>query len=90
VRWGNAFLVPNEGRYFLFNEKGDLIIARLTPKGYTEIDRAHIIEPTGQLVASSKYGPARKVVWSHPAFAGQTVFVRNDKEIVAVSLAAEK
>src|SRR5262249_7357665 len=38
-RWANAFLVPHGDRFFLFNEKGDLIIAKLTPKGYEEIDR---------------------------------------------------
>ena len=32
-RWANAFLIPNGDRYFLFNEKGDLIIARLSPRG---------------------------------------------------------
>jgi outer membrane protein assembly factor BamB len=88
VRWANAFLVPNGDRYFLFNEKGDLIIARLTPKGYQEIDRAHLLDPTGQLAAS--YSGPRKVVWSHPAFAVKTIFARNDREIVAVSLAEEK
>ena len=30
----------------------------------------------------------RKVVWSHPAFANRSVYVRNDHEIVCVSLAA--
>src|SRR5205085_570746 len=48
-RWANAFIVPHGDRYFLFNEKGDLIIAKLTPKGYEEIDRAHLLDPTGQL-----------------------------------------
>ena len=86
-RWANAFIVPHGNRYFLFNEKGDLIIAKLTPEGYEEIDRANILAPTGQL--GGKFTPARKVVWSHPAFANRAVFARNDKEIVAVSLAAE-
>ena len=45
VRWGNAFLVKNGDRFFLFNEKGDLIIAKLTPSGYEEISRAHLLEP---------------------------------------------
>jgi outer membrane protein assembly factor BamB len=80
-RWANAFLIPQGDRFFLPNEKGDLIIARLTPKGYEEIDRAHILEPTGRL-------SDRKVVWSHPAFANQSMYARNDKEIVCVSLAA--
>jgi hypothetical protein len=31
----------------------------------------------------------RPVVWSHPAFANRNVYVRNDHEIVSVSLAAK-
>jgi outer membrane protein assembly factor BamB len=81
-RWKNAFLVPSGDRVFLFNESGDLIIARLTRQGYEEIDRAHILEPTNTMAG-------RPVVWSHPAFADRCVFARNDKEIVCVSLAAE-
>src|SRR5207248_865939 len=84
-RWANAFLVKNGDRFFLFNEKGDLIIARLTPKGYEEVSRAHIMEPTYPL---GRMG-GRSVLWSHPAFADRTMFARNDKEIVAVSLAKE-
>lgn len=72
-------------RTFLFNEKGDLIIARLTPRGYEEIDRAHLLEPTGQLIAGQS--SSRKIVWVHPAFADRTLYTRNDKEIIAVSLA---
>jgi outer membrane protein assembly factor BamB len=81
-RWANVFLIPNGDRYFLPNEKGDLIIARLTPKGYEEIDRAHILEPTQKALT-------RKVIWSHPAFANKAMYARNDKEIVCVDLAAE-
>jgi outer membrane protein assembly factor BamB len=82
TRWGNAFLVAHEDRFFIFNELGDLIIAKLTPKGYDEVSRAHILEPTNGMAN-------RKVVWSHPAFANKCCFARNDKEIVCVSLAAE-
>jgi outer membrane protein assembly factor BamB len=81
VRWANAFLVPQGDRYFLPNENGDLIIARLTPKGYEELDRTHILDPTNVMAG-------RKVVWSHPAFANKCAYARNDKEIVCVSLAA--
>ncbi|MGI8978488.1 MAG: PQQ-binding-like beta-propeller repeat protein [Pirellulaceae bacterium] len=79
---GTAFLVKNGDRYFLFSEKGDLIIARLSPKGYEEISRTHLLEPT-----SDAFG--RLVVWSHPAFAQKCIFARNDKEIVCASLAKE-
>jgi len=81
VRWGNAFLVKNGSRFFLFNEKGDLIIARLTPAGYEEISRAHLLEPANS-------DPGRAVVWSHPAFANRCVYARNDKEIICADLAA--
>jgi hypothetical protein len=77
---GTAFLVRQADRFFLFNDKGDLIIARLTPKGYEEIDRAHLLDPTGG-------GKGRTVVWCHPAFSNRCVFVRNDKEIVCATLA---
>jgi len=79
VRWGNAFIVKNGGRYFLFNEKGDLIIAKLTPKGYEELSRAHLLEPTNK-------DCGRPVVWSHPAFANRHVYARNDKEIICADL----
>ncbi|MCI0682075.1 MAG: PQQ-like beta-propeller repeat protein [Gemmataceae bacterium] len=84
VRWGNAFLVPiqDTDRYVLFNERGDLILAELTPKGYQEISRAQILEPTNTMARG------RKVVWSHPAFANRSVYVRNDREIICVSLAS--
>jgi hypothetical protein len=83
ARWGNAFLVPQGDRFFLFNEKGELIIARLTPEKYEEIDRAKILEPTNKLAG-------RPVVWSCPAFANRSVYARNDRELVCVSLADEK
>jgi len=80
VRWGNAFLVKNGDRYFLFNEKGDLIIAKVTPEKYEEVSRAHLLEPT-----NNDRGGA--VVGSHPAFANRCVYARNDREIICVSLA---
>lgn len=80
VRWANAFIIKHEDRFFLANEQGDLIIAKLTPKGYEEISRANLLTPTTT-------DPRRAVVWSHPAFANQCVFMRNDEEIVCASLA---
>ncbi len=81
-RWSNAFIVKNGERYFLFNEQGDLIIAKLTPGGYEEISRAHLIDPLNTMA-----GRNRKVVWMHPAFADKKVYVRNDAEIVCYDLA---
>ena len=81
-RWGNAFIIKNGTRDFLFSETGDLIIARLRPEKYEELSRAHLIDP-------ANHDPGRAVVWSHPAFANRSVYARNDKEIVCASLAAE-
>jgi outer membrane protein assembly factor BamB len=80
---GTAFLVPQGKRCVVFNDQGDLIFARLSPKGYEEIDRAHILDP-------AEDARGRKVVWSHPAFAHRCVFARNEKEMVCVSVAAER
>ena len=80
VRWGNAFLTPHDDRFFLFNEQGELVIARLTPQGYEELDRAAILKPTNKFAG-------RPVVWVHPAYAQKKLFVRNDQELVCVDLA---
>ncbi|HUR46373.1 MAG TPA: PQQ-binding-like beta-propeller repeat protein [Candidatus Saccharimonadales bacterium] len=80
ARWANAFLIKNGDRFFIPNEKGDLIIAKLSPAGYEEISRTHLLDPTNR-------DPGRMVVWSHPAFANRSVYARNDKEIVCASLA---
>jgi len=79
VRWANAFIVKNGNRFFLFNEQGDLIIAKLSPRGYEEISRAHLLEPTNTAAG-------RSVLWSHPAFANRRIYARNDKEIICADL----
>ena len=68
----------------MFNERGELIIGELSPKGFHEISRAKLIEPTTAQL------PSRGgVCWSHPAYAYKHVFARNDRELVCASLAAE-
>jgi outer membrane protein assembly factor BamB len=85
-RWGNAFLIKHNKNFFIFNEKGDLIISELSPSGYKELDRSHLIDPTG---IAPTGGTKRKIVWTHPAFADKKIFLRNDKEIKCYSLAQE-
>ncbi len=80
--YGTAFLVKHQDHYFLFNDQGDLILARLTPEKYEELGRVHVLDPTNEAFG-------RDVVWSPPAFANRCLFVRNDKELVCLSLAAE-
>ena len=76
---GTAFIVRQADRYWLFNENGELIIAKLTPEKYEEIDRVKVIEP-------SNVAFGRDVVWSMPAFANRKVFIRNDDEIICLDL----
>ncbi len=75
-----GFLVRNGEHWYITTDQGELIIAKMSPAGFEECGRAKIVEPT-----SENWG--RKIVWSHPAFAGKCVFARNDKEIVCYSLA---
>jgi outer membrane protein assembly factor BamB len=79
---GATFVTKNGNRFFLFGENGDLVIARLTPEKYEELSRTHLLAPVGT-------GLGRPIVWSHPAYAGQCVFARNDREIVCAPLGAK-
>ena len=76
---GTAFIVKQGDRYWLFNERGELVICRITRDGYEELDRTKVIEPT-----NVAFG--RDVVWCAPAFAHGKMFVRNDEECICVDL----
>jgi hypothetical protein len=73
--------VPSIRCVFIFTDRGDLILSRLTAAGYQELGRFHLLDPTAD------YGQ-QKMAWVPPAFSGQRVFARNDKELVCASLAA--
>jgi outer membrane protein assembly factor BamB len=75
-----AFIVKNGDRFFFFAETGHLVIGKLTPKGFEEIDRAKVLDQT-----NAAFG--RKVVWCAPAYADKKAFIRNDKEIICIDLA---
>ena len=84
VRWGTLHMVRNGRKMWMFNDRGELIIGRLSPQGFDEISRAKLIAPTtGQLRRRDG------VCWSHPAFAYRHVFARNDEQLVCASLAAK-
>jgi outer membrane protein assembly factor BamB len=59
-------------RAIALNSEGELILCRLSPKGYQEDSRAKIIGTT----------------WAHPAYAGRHCYARSDSEIVCVELCA--
>lgn len=73
-------LTPNGDRVFIYNDKGELILANLSPAGYEEMGRTRLLEPT-----SSYFG--RMCVWPPPAYADRCVFARSDKQLVCASLA---
>jgi outer membrane protein assembly factor BamB len=85
ARWSTIHFVKNGERYFLFNERGELLIGKLSPRGFEEISRAKLLEPT-----LDQLRQRGGVCWSHPAFANKHIFARNDKELVCASLAAEQ
>lgn len=85
ARWSNVHFVRNGDRMWMFNERGELLVARLSPQGFHEISRASLIDPTQDQLPSRREG----VCWAHPAFADKHVFARNDKELVCASLAAK-
>ena len=76
---GTAFIVRAGDLFYLFNELGEIIIARMSPKGYEEISREKIIEPT-----NNAFG--RDVIWCAPAFANGCIYVRNDEKLICVPL----
>ncbi|MCO6044174.1 PQQ-like beta-propeller repeat protein [Aeoliella sp. ICT_H6.2] len=80
-RHGTGFLVRHtpSGKYFLFNERGELLVCDLSREQFEILAQDKIIEPDGEAFG-------RDVVWTHPAFAEGCVFARNNSEIVCVEL----
>ena len=55
------------------NANGELILCELTPTGYRELARDQVIGKT----------------WAHPAYSGNRVYARSDREIVCLELSLE-
>src|SRR5262245_53732530 len=83
--YGTAFFVKNGDRFFITNDRGELVIATLSPKGFGEISRTKLIEPTHPYVRRRQMP---NVLWSHPAYANRHIVIRNDQEIIRFSLAS--
>ena len=81
ARWSTIHSVRNDDKVWMFNERGELLITTLSPKGLNIISRAQLIEPT-----RNQLNRRGGVCWAHPAFAYKHVFARNDKELVCASL----
>ncbi len=85
ARWATGFIVPNGGRYFINNDRGELIIADLRPDAYREISRTQLITPDNKRGGRRELGA---VNWVHPAYANKHIITRNEQEIISASLDA--
>jgi outer membrane protein assembly factor BamB len=74
-------ITPQGSGFFLFTDEGNLIRAELSPTGYREISRSHLIDPTWPFNEN-------KFVYAPPAFSNGHVFARSEAEIVCASLDA--
>jgi outer membrane protein assembly factor BamB len=86
--WFTAFITPHQPdpnkpaqTFFIANENGDLIIANLTANAYKELSRAHLLDPT-----NTDARRPNAALWSHPAYANKSLYWRNDKELIRVSM----
>lgn len=70
IVWLNEEGRTDQNRIIALNADGELVLATITPNGYTEQSRAPIIDPT----------------WAHPTFVGYRVLARNDEKLVCVRL----
>jgi outer membrane protein assembly factor BamB len=85
ARWATGFIVPNGSRYFINNDRGELIIADLRPDGYHEVSRTPLITPDNRRGGRRELGA---VNWVHPAYANKHIITRNEQEILSASLDA--
>ena len=83
ARWSNIHMVRNGERIWMLNERGELILCTLSPKGFHEIGRAKLIDPTTEQLRQRG-----GVCWAHPAYARKHVFARNDRELICADLSA--
>jgi outer membrane protein assembly factor BamB len=76
-----AHLTVNGNSVLIFNDRGEVIRARLEADGYEELSRAFLLTPL------QPFG-GRKVNWTPAAYANGKVFARNNQELVCASLKA--
>ena len=69
--------------FFLATDGGDLILCDLSPKGYREVSRPHLLDPTNS-------DGGRPALWCNPTYAHRSVYWRNDKELIRVSLDGDR
>jgi outer membrane protein assembly factor BamB len=67
----HATLVWVGQRALIFNERGELLLARLTPARYQQFGKTQVWK-------------SDQPIWAHPGFGNGCTFVRTDQEIVCV------
>ena len=82
-RGSSIHITPNGDSALLFTDTGELVRARLTPKGYQELTRTLLIKPNYVF-------EGRKVAWTFPAYANKHIFARNNAELICASLEAAR
>lgn len=83
-RWATAHFVQHGDHTWITTERGEIVIARLTPRGLERVSSAKFLTPQTKL-----RGRDYLIAWSHPAYAHRSLFARNDSHLVCISLAAE-
>jgi outer membrane protein assembly factor BamB len=81
ARWANVHLVHQGDLTWGFNEIGELLLGKFTPEGYLDLGRVKVIDPV-----RVSPNPRNGVTWSHPAFSGNRIYVRNDAKIICLSI----
>lgn len=65
-----------DGRVMSVNAEGEFLYSRFTPENFEVVARTKVIEPADPT----------GVIWAHPAYAGDRLYVRSDKELVCRKL----
>jgi outer membrane protein assembly factor BamB len=74
-------LTPNGDSFLIFTDQGNLIRAKLSRQGYTELSRVRVVDPVFPFAG-------RNLVWPPPAYANQRIYVHNGEELVCAELGA--
>ncbi|MDA3823472.1 MAG: PQQ-like beta-propeller repeat protein [Bacteroidales bacterium] len=80
-RWANAHFVTQDDKIWAFNEKGELILGRISSKGFNELGRTKLIKPV-----KVSPNPRGGVNWAFPAFNGRRIYARSDGALVCYEL----
>jgi outer membrane protein assembly factor BamB len=80
-RWANAHFVTQNEKIWAFNEKGELVLGRFSPEGFSDLGRVELVKPV-----RVSPNPRGGINWAHPAFAGRKIYARSDALLVCWEL----